>query len=103
TVALTDPDTLSRNITNLLLTDASPTGLSLHGDASGWRAIFRYCNTHGGCVVQQADLERRLTELAGDTARVESVQTLTPEADETARTAERAWRRQADLLVKVVT
>ncbi len=102
-VTLDEPDTLSRHITDLLLTDATPAGLSIHREGNRWLARFRYFNTPDGCAAQQAVLVQHMERLAGSHAKVSNVLTGTLAEDEARRTAERRWRRLASVLVKLVT
>jgi FAD/FMN-containing dehydrogenase len=110
-IAMEDPAVLCAAITHWLLSDASPTAISLHAPAStgaggpedkGWIARVSYFNSDLGCDAQVAALRKLLPALAGSGAKITGVEERDFAQDHARRAAERAWRRSAPVLVKLV-
>ena len=102
-----DPAIFDERGTDLILSDAKPTHLSLchrcgrHGAAAGtWVAQAAYFGRHTANIVQRRALEMFTATLRGVTVTGSTDSSLTRDAME--RSARRAWRRNASAVVKII-
>lgn len=103
-----DPTVFDRHATDLMLSDASPIHFAYsrrfdhqngRHDAT-WVGHLAYFGEHTGCMIQVRSLETLVDGWVG--VRIDGCGDLTFAADQTERTARRAWRRMVSALVKII-